>query len=495
MAAGTQTEKGATGLILTPSAETLDAGNICIGVWTDYRKFANTTLHDEVLTVPASITLGISPFWEIYGSYPNVLLHGEENRLQRGTADVGTKIRFIGSRRSSFKLAADLFLQRFISSDPDVDGITDLGARLVASLKGNHFGMHLYGGRLFPDDLPGHNFRDEFLYGAGLEFKVHQRSKLFLEVDGNTNRERTLGNELEGVVGVQYYLSPHFTLNLSGAKGLSHQSPQWHSIIGFTFCQGVGTYTKPIPKLTQPPTPEKPPEKRPSKIIPLSPLLIESSKDLPQVHLEYSFSGTPELAELSPVGYISLPLHTGIEDPGQWGHHDFGVNGGGDGITVPGSDVSNSRVMGGSNTKGLYGIAIAGVDDSLSAPQKIADPALSIHRRFRLPDSAFDHGLVGLSEEGKKFLAEIGQQIREDRSWQFIRVDGYGDNLGSEDYNLDLSFRRAVAVSTFLVNREGIEPAKIFLEGKGGPSSAVDRTIPEKMMVEWRCEILLLKGN
>lgn len=87
---------GETGLVVVPSAETLDAGNICVGLW----GIGTGTQTDNALTLPASLTLGIGSFWEIYGSYPNLLFNGDEDRSGRGYAEIGTKLRFLGTRSS-----------------------------------------------------------------------------------------------------------------------------------------------------------------------------------------------------------------------------------------------------------------------------------------------------------------------------------------------------------------------------------------------------------
>jgi outer membrane protein OmpA-like peptidoglycan-associated protein len=57
-------------------------------------------------------------------------------------------------------------------------------------------------------------------------------------------------------------------------------------------------------------------------------------------------------------------------------------------------------------------------------------------------------------------------------------IEGYTDSIGSEEYNLDLSQRRADSVKQFLVSQMGIDPAQIETHGYGAskplvPSRAV----------------------
>lgn len=47
------------------------------------------------------------------------------------------------------------------------------------------------------------------------------------------------------------------------------------------------------------------------------------------------------------------------------------------------------------------------------------------------------------------------------------RLTGHTDRIGTEEYNLDLSLRRASSVSEYLVGRTGLDPQVIEISGKG----------------------------
>jgi len=96
--------------------------------------------------MPATLTLGIGTFWEVYGTYPNVYLNNDAPDSGRGTADVGTKMRIVGGRSDKFKLAADFHLSRYIDDDPVYNGATDFGGKLIASLRSDILGAHFYSG-------------------------------------------------------------------------------------------------------------------------------------------------------------------------------------------------------------------------------------------------------------------------------------------------------------------------------------------------------------
>lgn len=48
-----------------------------------------------------------------------------------------------------------------------------------------------------------------------------------------------------------------------------------------------------------------------------------------------------------------------------------------------------------------------------------------------------------------------------------VRLTGHADRIGTEDYNLDLSLRRATAVADYLAEQRGIDPQKTEIRGKG----------------------------
>ena len=70
-----------------------------------------------------------------------------------------------------------------------------------------------------------------------------------------------------------------------------------------------------------------------------------------------------------------------------------------------------------------------------------------------LPDSA--HEMIDVVAQVMKGSPEIK-----------VRVEGHTDAVGSADYNVTLSERRALSVGEYLV-KQGIEPSRLILIGKG----------------------------
>lgn len=76
---------------------------------------------------------------------------------------------------------------------------------------------------------------------------------------------------------------------------------------------------------------------------------------------------------------------------------------------------------------------------------------------------AFDKAI--LKPEGKAALDNVVNQAKALKVEVIVAV-GYTDRIGSAEYNLALSQRRAAAVKTYLVSK-GIPADKIYTEGKG----------------------------
>ncbi|MCG6900638.1 MAG: OmpA family protein [Gammaproteobacteria bacterium] len=79
----------------------------------------------------------------------------------------------------------------------------------------------------------------------------------------------------------------------------------------------------------------------------------------------------------------------------------------------------------------------------------------------------FDFDKAILKEQGKVALHELGDAIKA-RGARVVDIDiiGHTDSIGSADYNMGLSVRRAEAVRDYLVS-EGIDAAIIDVSGEG----------------------------
>jgi outer membrane protein OmpA-like peptidoglycan-associated protein len=107
----------------------------------------------------------------------------------------------------------------------------------------------------------------------------------------------------------------------------------------------------------------------------------------------------------------------------------------------------------------------------------------------------FQQGKTDLTPEAKKMLSDVAEQIRNDKSWSYLRVDAYTDAIGSQKYNTDLSLRRAIEVASYLINREGIDSSRVFVRGMGSIKQMADNSTEAGRKMNRRFEILFLRHD
>ena len=67
-------------------------------------------------------------------------------------------------------------------------------------------------------------------------------------------------------------------------------------------------------------------------------------------------------------------------------------------------------------------------------------------------------------------LARLVVHLKKGPGWKKLIIDGYTDNLGNDQYNLTLSYRRASNIRKLLINEFKLEPNKIMAVGHGEES-------------------------
>ena len=109
---------------------------------------------------------------------------------------------------------------------------------------------------------------------------------------------------------------------------------------------------------------------------------------------------------------------------------------------------------------------------SSSAPAGSGGGAQQIEQELKQRGQAevygiyFDFASDKIKPESEPVLGEIADALNHNSAWK-LRVEGHTDNIGGDDYNLDLSQRRAEAVKLTLVNRHHIAADRLTPQGFG----------------------------
>jgi outer membrane protein OmpA-like peptidoglycan-associated protein len=110
--------------------------------------------------------------------------------------------------------------------------------------------------------------------------------------------------------------------------------------------------------------------------------------------------------------------------------------------------------------------------------------------KLRMPDDQlFAYDSADLQPSAISQLQKLATLIKRNPKATFS-VEGYTDSLGSPDYNLELSQRRADSVKQYLVDVMGINPAQIDTKGYGAskflvaPRSVVVNSPEEQVEIE-----------
>lgn len=106
-------------------------------------------------------------------------------------------------------------------------------------------------------------------------------------------------------------------------------------------------------------------------------------------------------------------------------------------------------------------------------------------------DLLFEYDSDALKAEATESLTKLGSLIK--RNVQaFFKIEGHTDSFGSDEYNMQLSLRRAEAVKNWLTNTMGIDAARISTVGLGKSRLLVPGTgNVEQQQLNRRVEIVI----
>ena len=92
-------------------------------------------------------------------------------------------------------------------------------------------------------------------------------------------------------------------------------------------------------------------------------------------------------------------------------------------------------------------------------------------------EALFDFDKAIVKPEGKAALDEFMSKLQGLNTEVMIAV-GHTDSVGTNAYNEKLSLRRAEAVKAYMVSK-GLDPARLYTEGKGETQPVADNETAE----------------
>jgi OOP family OmpA-OmpF porin len=121
------------------------------------------------------------------------------------------------------------------------------------------------------------------------------------------------------------------------------------------------------------------------------------------------------------------------------------------------------------------------------APKPAPKPTPVAEKVTLAADVLFDFDKAVIKPEGKSKLDDLANKIRAVNLEVVIAI-GHTDSIGSDAYNQKLSVRRAEAVKAYLISK-GVEPNRIYTEGKGEKQPVASNKTKEGRQKNRRVEI------
>jgi len=124
------------------------------------------------------------------------------------------------------------------------------------------------------------------------------------------------------------------------------------------------------------------------------------------------------------------------------------------------------------------------------APAAPPPPPQPVYEKVTISATAlFDFNKATLKPEGKTAIRELADKIKT-KGAQVVDIDviGHTDSVGPEEYNQQLSIRRATSVKDFMVS-EGIDAGIIDVSGQGELNPVASNSTAEGRALNRRVEI------
>ena len=90
----------------------------------------------------------------------------------------------------------------------------------------------------------------------------------------------------------------------------------------------------------------------------------------------------------------------------------------------------------------------------------------------------FDTDSTVIGDEYKEKMQTVADYLMKYNNIK-LKIVGHTDNIGGEKYNLELSIRRAQSVNDYLMEKFGVDPQRLSVQGTGSTHPVADNDTPE----------------
>jgi OOP family OmpA-OmpF porin len=91
-------------------------------------------------------------------------------------------------------------------------------------------------------------------------------------------------------------------------------------------------------------------------------------------------------------------------------------------------------------------------------------------------------------------LGRLAKLLWKHPEYVHISIEGHADSRGTEEYNQNLSERRAASVRAFLI-RSGVEPGRLSSKGFGSTKPIVDKDSEDAWLLNRRVEFVVTRAT
>lgn len=242
VATAISTQYGESGLISVPTTGITERGIYNVSVWGN----SSQKKESNAIRLPLSISMGIGIGWEFFSSYPDILFANQVDGSMGNFGSVGIKFRTTGGADSNLRTVGSAFLRQTVSEEKSLSGLRDLGMRVMMSYSLAKADVHLNAGYLKVASPSTKKYNNEVLFGSAVEISIADKMRLFMELDGNTNRDGG-SSRIELSPGMQYYILPSISMMGGVGFGLTDIGPDYRVVVGLTYTSGAGRYVRAIP--------------------------------------------------------------------------------------------------------------------------------------------------------------------------------------------------------------------------------------------------------